>query len=149
MHPLLAQGGQGLAEGELGRGRGVASEGQRQHRHIGIGEQVAQHGPGAVVQPAFVDHPHRQPGGLQQRGAALGQRGRAGHVVAQCEQPGVEVPEVMDGRMPGRAEQHQAARGGMGRHRQDGARLAVAQPPGPAQGQQGRTGGTRLERDHR
>ena len=51
---------------ELLRGAVVRHEGERQDRDVGVGIEVAQRGPVAVVQPALVDDVRRQPGGREQ-----------------------------------------------------------------------------------
>jgi hypothetical protein len=143
-HAFGRQRRQRLAERkQLGRA-GARRPGQWQHRHVGSRIDVAQHGPDPMVEAALLGAMR-----AHQRGHALGQRGRAGRVVAQRRQTRVEAAEVVD-RFVGRGrQQHRRARQGMGRQREDRARTAEAGVEGRPQALQECASGTGLEGDHR
>jgi predicted lipid-binding transport protein (Tim44 family) len=68
-HAFFGQRRQRLAQREQRRRRPVGRPGQRQHRHVGVGEHVAQRRPDAVVQAAFGDHVGRDAGGACSKSA--------------------------------------------------------------------------------
>ena len=147
-HALGRQRRQRLAQCEqLGR-RPARGPGQGQHGDVGLGEQVAQRRPDAVVQPALRQHMGRQAGTLQQGLHAGGQRRGAGGVVAQGVQTRVETAEVVDGFVLGGGQQHGLARQAVGADGDDGFGAAKARGQRRAQALHEGTGLARLQRRH-
>ena len=127
-------------------------EGQRQHRDVGVGVDVAQRRPDAVVEPALVEL--RCTGDAGARAAAratrVGQRGRAGRVVAQRVELRVEAAEVV---APPRGAAPASSTGSRAAVCAEIARIARGRPKvasiaGPSALHEG-AGRAGLERDHR
>jgi hypothetical protein len=102
-----------------------------------------------VVEAALVDHMHRQLGRLQQRGHVLGEGGCAGCVVAQREELGVEIAEVVDRLVLRTGQQDRLTCGGVGRSDDDRLRPAEGRVDRGAEPREEGTGHAGLERDHR
>ena len=102
----------------------VAVEAELEHGHVGIGKQVVQHRPGAVVEAPFVGAVYVGHLGHQ----LAGQRGGAGRRVLHIEQRLREAAEVVDGARPLLEGDEGAAREPVRRHHQHGrGRLAPTQ----------------------
>ena len=129
-HALVAQRRQRPAERELRRRRIAGDEGQRQDRDVGVGEQITQRGPGAVVETAFVELAHRQPGLAEQLRNTRRQRRRTGRVVAQAVQTRIETAEIVDRVVAGAGQQQRGRRRGMRRDDDDRGRPAESRQPG-------------------
>ena len=131
-HVAIAQRGQRPTEIEVVLQRLHRVDRQLHDRHVGVGEHVGEHAPGAVVEaPAVVILP--DPRRLDGLGDLTRQVGQAGRRVVEGEQLGREAVEVVDRARRG----HRRHRGGVdepvGRDAQDGARLGhglTERPPG-------------------
>jgi hypothetical protein len=102
-----------------------------------------------VVQAALGHVVHRDAGARQQRCHPLGKLRRAGGVVAQRVQPGIEAAEVVHGFMARRGQQHRLAREAVRRDREHGLRPALRALQHLAQLLHESAGLARLQRRHR
>ena len=96
-YPFGRQRRQGLAQRESASRVGPGRHGDLHHGHLGLGQQVHEGHPGAVVQPLFRVQAHGHPGARQHLGDQTRHFRRARCRIAQAVKLFRETAEVMDG----------------------------------------------------